>query len=368
MNFVNGKKYRFENCKYPGMVLNVYGTNAASTGRNVCIYPNNDEDIMQDWVYMDDDGIGARLHSAVNADYVLDRSDGTATGSYTDNAHLCKVNYTSQNDSALHFEQVPNQNYYTIRLLKRDLYLTAANNDSGTPVSSVTSAALLRNGKKNVYWESQYSESSANYLKQCWKITESGEESGNKYAQLGWNYVFSDTSNCNGNWGYDPLGNQSPYYHKHMGIDVICDEGIPINAPAAGSVWAVGGADMQTSSNPDVTIDSETKAHDSMGFFIVLKMNDKDPISGKTMYIRFLHLKSLPLLRFGDRVARNERIGYVGNTGESSASHLHLDINTKTSLQWFGDGMTSSNTINPVNFFPTVQFPSHYYKVDYYGD
>lgn len=156
MNFINGNIYRIKNQYYPNHALNVYGTNAASTGRNVCIYPNDDEDIMQDWVYMYDDIMGTRLHSAVNADYVLDRSDGTAAGSYTDNAHLCKVDYTSQNDSALYFERVPNQNYYTVRLLKRNLYLTAANNDSGTPVSSVTSATLLRNGKKNVYWESPY--------------------------------------------------------------------------------------------------------------------------------------------------------------------------------------------------------------------
>ena len=81
MAFENGKTYRFVNRCYAGFALNVFGTKAASTGRNVCLYANDPTDIMQDWVVQERNG-GYRLHSAVNQSYVLDCSDGSLKKSY----------------------------------------------------------------------------------------------------------------------------------------------------------------------------------------------------------------------------------------------------------------------------------------------
>ena len=104
-----------------------------------------------------------------------------------------------------------------------------------------------------------------------------------------------------------------------------------------------------------------------MGYFIVLKMDDPDPYSGKTMYVRYLHMKSLPTHRYNDRIIKGDFVGYVGNTGASDTAHLHLDINTMDSNQWIGTNMNEDNTINPVNFFSNVSFPNHYYNIGYYG-
>jgi murein DD-endopeptidase MepM/ murein hydrolase activator NlpD len=77
-------------------------------------------------------------------------------------------------------------------------------------------------------------------------------------------------------------------------------------------------------------------------------------------------VRDVPLVRYGDIVDAGDLLGYVGNTGASDTAHLHLDINTKTSAQYYGDGFNRNNTINPVNFFPSVSFPSRYYNYDSY--
>ncbi len=101
-----------------GKALNVYGTNTASTGRNVCLYTDTPSDTMQKWKYSEDSGVSARLHSTVNNNYVLDRSDGSVSGSANNNAHLCSVGSTGVKDSALTFINVSG-NICRIRLTNR---------------------------------------------------------------------------------------------------------------------------------------------------------------------------------------------------------------------------------------------------------
>lgn len=152
MGFVNGKTYRFTNRYFPQYALNVYGTNAASTGRNVCLFKDDDTDIMQDWV-VKQSGTGHRLHSAVNQSYVLDCSDGSLSNSYKNNAHLCATSQTTTTDSQVEFKKVDN-NVYKIYLPGKNLYLTATN--TNTPVSSsIANATALKGGTggaSNVYW------------------------------------------------------------------------------------------------------------------------------------------------------------------------------------------------------------------------
>lgn len=182
MGFIEGKKYRFTNMYWTDKALNVYGTNAASTGRNVCLYDNTPTDNMQVWKYSNDTGIGVRLHSVINDSYVLDRSSGI-TGSYINNAHLCSKGQTSARDSALFFESA-GSNVYRIRLANginnKLLYLTAANNYAGMPTAKIDSYEQLTKGIKNVYWtekaDSSDPEASA---KQCWKAVLAENESTN---------------------------------------------------------------------------------------------------------------------------------------------------------------------------------------------
>ena len=42
--------------------------------------------------------------------------------------------------------------------------------------------------------------------------------------------------------------------------------------------------------------------------------------------VRYAHLESKPPLRVGQVIRRGELIGTMGNTGASTAAHLHLDV------------------------------------------
>ncbi len=181
MNFINGNIYRIKNQYYPNHVLNVYGTNAASTGRNVCLYDNTPSDIMQRWV-LKTYGDGFQLCSAVNSDYVLDCSDGSLTNSYKNNAHLCKFSPKSAADNTVEFIEV-SDDLYKIYLPGKNLYLTATNINrlNGLPASTIKTATALTGGtggQSNVYWAAAATSDLA-IQKQCWTVEfYSGSSSG----------------------------------------------------------------------------------------------------------------------------------------------------------------------------------------------
>ena len=181
MNFINGNIYRIKNQYYPNHALNVYGTNAASTGRNVCLYDNTPSDIMQRWV-LKTYGDGFQLCSAVNSDYVLDCSDGSLTNSYKNNAHLCKFSPKSAADNTVEFIEV-SDDLYKIYLPGKNLYLTATNINrlNGLPASTIKTATALTGGtggQSNVYWAAEATSSLATQ-KQCWTVElYSGSSSG----------------------------------------------------------------------------------------------------------------------------------------------------------------------------------------------
>ncbi len=226
MGFVNGRTYRFVSNAFRGYALNVYGTNAASTGRNICLFTNDTTDIMQKWVVQSSSGSHFRMHSSVNNNFVLDRSDGTLSTSYSNNAHLCSTAETSLKDSEVIFEPTDTDNVYRICLAGHNLYLTATNTKvvNNVPASAIrTSTALTggTGGESNVYWTSKAPSSSVMGPKQEWIVSpkvDGGTESSNPYAALKWRYVFrtasgaDDTSNANGYYGYDPLAAVDPFF------------------------------------------------------------------------------------------------------------------------------------------------------------
>jgi len=85
----------------------------------------------------------------------------------------------------------------------------------------------------------------------------------------------------------------------HPGIDIACAEGTPVLATASGTV-AFAGFDT------------------TYGYMIVLKNND----SVTTIYG---HNKKL-LVKEGQQVLAGSRIALSGNTGKSTAPHLHYEI------------------------------------------
>lgn len=87
--------------------------------------------------------------------------------------------------------------------------------------------------------------------------------------------------------------------HFHPGVDIACGEGTPVLATAAGEVVYAG--------------EDET-----YGLMVVLKHND----SVTTLYGHNSEL----LVGIGKQVQPGGRIALSGNTGKSTAPHLHYEI------------------------------------------
>ncbi len=85
----------------------------------------------------------------------------------------------------------------------------------------------------------------------------------------------------------------------HRGLDIATREGTPIIAPADGIVSFTG-----------------TKG--GLGKVLVLD-------HGHGTVTRYGHLKK-PLVRSGTKVKRGDKVALVGNTGRSTAPHLHYEI------------------------------------------
>ncbi|HEX7055892.1 MAG TPA: peptidoglycan DD-metalloendopeptidase family protein [Bacilli bacterium] len=108
----------------------------------------------------------------------------------------------------------------------------------------------------------------------------------------------------------DPFTNQPGY---HNGIDIGGNIGDPVMATADGTVEFVG-AD---------------KTH---GNYIIID-------HGQGIKTEYLHLKSIRA-RKGEKVAKGETIGTLGNTGRSTGPHLHYQV------------IKSGEDVNPEHYLP----------------
>jgi murein DD-endopeptidase MepM/ murein hydrolase activator NlpD len=111
----------------------------------------------------------------------------------------------------------------------------------------------------------------------------------------------------------------------HNGIDFAAPTGTAIFATADGKVISV------------------EEKFDSYGKMIII-----DHGFGYTT--RYAHLQAF-LVKAGQKIKRGEQIGYVGNTGLSTASHLHYEI------------LLNGERIDPVHYFFDDLSPVEYEKV-----
>lgn len=102
---------------------------------------------------------------------------------------------------------------------------------------------------------------------------------------------------------------------SHSGTDFGAGAGAEVGAIADGVVAAVVNFEGNVLGSGDMT--------NSAGTHIMIKHN----IDGQDVYSLYAHLQynSIPL-KAGDSVVRGQLIGKVGNTGMSTAAHLHLGI------------------------------------------
>jgi murein DD-endopeptidase MepM/ murein hydrolase activator NlpD len=116
-----------------------------------------------------------------------------------------------------------------------------------------------------------------------------------------------------------------PFEHvikMHLGMDFAAPEGTPIYATADGEVIAA-----------DSTF---------IGYGTMVIVDH-----GLGYQTRYAHLQEF-IVAPGDRVVRGQRIAYVGNTGHSTAPHLHYEV------------LLNGVQINPIHYFLHDLTPPEY--------
>ena len=374
MAFVSGKTYRFTNKYFETHALNVYGTNAASTGRNVCLFTDDPIDRMQDWV-VKASGSYFRMHSAISNSFVLDCSDGSLPNSYKNNAHLCATNETSLADSQVEFKKV-SDNVYKIYLPAKKLYLTATNTTlkSGEPAASISTATALSGGTgrhSNVYWAPAststkqqwivfpavdggstpdpnppknfptkqylippfpYTGVTADFGTDCEQIA-AAQEAGKTVCSL-YPYTF--------HYGTDLIGKDKNSEDVFVGIRNIRSSGY-------GEVVSVRNPD-----NPEKV---------ALGRTVLVKYPNAAYGSGaskRDIYFLYCHLESIAVSS-GQKVFPGDLIGVEGNSGYGAvAIHLHLEAYTSKITTSATEGGSISAVDSAIYFFNKTQEDDSY--------
>jgi murein DD-endopeptidase MepM/ murein hydrolase activator NlpD len=106
--------------------------------------------------------------------------------------------------------------------------------------------------------------------------------------------------------------------HSHAGQDVLAACGTPLVAARGGQVIAAGSGG-------------------GAGNYLAIHTTD-------TQYDYFYaHLRSAALVRDGQTVTTGQLVGYVGDTGDASACHLHFEL-------WDGAWWNGGHTIDPLPY------------------
>lgn len=344
MSFIHGHTYRLFSVAYPTLALNVYGTNAASTGRNVCLYDKDEDpnDIMQKWYvtrFSENDDYGFVMRSKVDNRFVLDRSDGSVSSSYNNNAHLCKETYTTALDYRVEPINVQG-NIYRICLPGRNLYLTAANGNGVNPTSSIATEDQLTEANKNVYWAAGATTvGSTAYNKQCWTVVdldaeeEEEEEEGGSSTENGQKLrmPINGTNILSASRTLDPDSSYAKDYsgRLHYGGDIACALGTELKGLGIGVVEEVG---------------ENTKE----GNFVCVRYNNCIPVNNGTeedIIVRYFHMDTVTVEK-GDAVTTSVKLGTSGCSGDwaFNAKHVHVEVDHDTDYPNYTPSLTNNHS------------------------
>lgn len=109
--------------------------------------------------------------------------------------------------------------------------------------------------------------------------------------------------------------------------------GMDFSAPTGTKIFCTG----------DGVVESVVNANNGYGNYVVVN-------HGYGYKTRYAHLSKIYVKR-GQKVKRGENIALVGNTGKSTAPHLHYEV------------IKNNKAINPVNFFFNDLTPEEYDKI-----
>lgn len=115
----------------------------------------------------------------------------------------------------------------------------------------------------------------------------------------------------------------------HNGIDISLPEGCEIAAPMSGQV---------------IVAKEQTKDGKSYGYgkYIVIRSMTEQ---GTSVLFYLAHLKDYSVKQ-GDYVSEEQIIAHSGNTGSSTAPHLHFEVRI-----WNGTEHRPSDPVNSVDFY-----------------
>ena len=114
----------------------------------------------------------------------------------------------------------------------------------------------------------------------------------------------------------------------------------------------------------------EAGYHVSMGNYISIEINKRDPKTNNKLRVTYMHMKyRTPFLNSSNKlidpgtgketssppVKKGQQVGYLGNTGHSSGAHLHIQFCNDGTIGKKADYM-AKNLINPLYFYPGMKF------------
>ncbi|MFC4770154.1 peptidoglycan DD-metalloendopeptidase family protein [Effusibacillus consociatus] len=164
-------------------------------------------------------------------------------------------------------------------------------------------------------------------------ISRLGTTPGTYYAMvLGFNGACDDVQNYMLVWRFYP-----DIAWPVPGSDTISDYfGTPRGSTTHKGLditwWSSGGStwkyEIQAVKDGYVSYASGSTADATAGYYVKI---DHGLYNGKKIIARYLHMESQPLVSSNTNVTRAQRLGWMGNTGDSTGKHLHLDFSDGSS-------------------------------------
>ncbi|MCD7892194.1 MAG: RICIN domain-containing protein [Erysipelotrichaceae bacterium] len=285
---ITQKAYTISSALSSNKVIDVYN-NASKDGTNIQLYTSNSSNAQKFNIVK----VSGTYYKIVNANgKVLDVANGSKKSGT--NVQLYTYNGTS---SQLWQFYPTGTGYYTIRN-KLGCYLDV----SGGKTTDGTNIRVYTGNSSSA---------------QNWKLSATTISSSSTSS---WQYPVSSYTISQTWLHYSKYASSSRPYH--LGLD-ITSSNKTIMAAASGTVVAVGRNGSGSSGN---------------GNYVVIKHT----LNGKTVYSFYAHLASYCVSK-GTSVSKGTKIGVMGNTGNSSGTHLHFAItNTLKSGSYYGYGNVSS--------------------------
>lgn len=158
--------------------------------------------------------------------------------------------------------------------------------------------------------------------------------------------------------GYKSAKYQSYWNFAHYGVDCVATDG-------RRGLYGLGDG-VVVAANLDGFNGKTTGKNSGCGYCLVIIYKDCYNWQKKKSYdvvVTYMHMKSMPKVRAGDKVTRSTYLGDYGNTGANTTGpHLHVQFDTDTKYPLYCCGISSKghnllkkgtvdSTLNPVGFF-----------------